>query len=245
MEHTKLFCFPYAGGSATIYNGWKAYFSANTGIEVIPIELAGRGKRTGQPFYSDLEDAVEDIYQEIKDDITDTPYAFFGHSLGGLLIYELAQKIKQLDLPQPLHIFFSGRGAPNIKSEKDKKYHLMDDDEFKQEVLGLGGTPRELFEHPELRELFLPLLRNDFKLSETKLTDREVSPFNCNITVFSGKSDSKISAEQLNGWSAHTNGTCSVHYFNGGHFFLHSEVSGITKLIVGALKDREKSLIII
>ncbi|WEA01648.1 thioesterase II family protein [Mucilaginibacter sp. SJ] len=236
MSTIKLFCFPYAGGSATIYSKWASFLSMNKGIELIPVELSGRGKRIEEPLYKNLQDAVEDLLMKIEPEITDTPYAFFGHSLGGLLAYELALKIKHLGVRQPLHIFFSGRAAPDVKSETKKKYHLMDEEEFKNEVIALGGTSKEFFNHPELLALFMPMLRNDFKLAETDFHERETDPFDYDITILSGKDDHKVSAVQIDAWKGHTNTHCDIHYFEGGHFFLHDQVAGITKLILDTMK---------
>ncbi|MBB6109958.1 Surfactin synthase thioesterase subunit [Mucilaginibacter lappiensis] len=236
MLKLKLFCFPYAGGSAAIYARWKSYLNMDSCIELIPIELAGRGKRISEPLNHDLEEVVEDLYQKIKSGITNGPYAFFGHSLGGLLIYELAQKIKGLNIRQPVHLFFSGKSAPDIAGPVRNKYHLMDDNEFKQEVIKLGGTPPEFFEHPELTDLFLPMLRNDFRLADTGFAQRRVIPFDCDISIFSGKEDYRISKEQVEAWKTHTRGLCAFHYFNGGHFFLHDEAVDIIRIIDNTLK---------
>lgn len=93
MTKIKLFCLPYAGGSSVIFNSWKQYIDPS--IELVPIELAGRGKRINEPLYNGVNDAVEDVFGLIKNKITDTPYALFGHSMGGMISYELAQKIKR------------------------------------------------------------------------------------------------------------------------------------------------------
>jgi len=109
-EKTKLFCIPYAGGSANLYNKWAQTLSKD--IELVPLELAGRGTRISEGFYKNLEVAVDDIFNQIVDHIYDSNYAFFGHSLGAFLVYELTQKIMSLNLPLPKHIFFSGRRSP-------------------------------------------------------------------------------------------------------------------------------------
>jgi medium-chain acyl-[acyl-carrier-protein] hydrolase len=221
-----------------MFTHWKRYLNANSAIELVPVELAGRGKRIYDPLYHNLQDAVEDLYHRNSGEIANAPYAFFGHSLGGLLAYELALKIKQINTRQPIHLFFSGRSAPNVDNPNERKYHLMEDEEFKEEVVKLGGTPRDFFEYVELTDLFMPLLRNDFKLAETDLIQRKVNPFDCDITIFSGKEDHRISGEQIDGWKAHTNGRCTFHYFNGGHFFIHDEVTRIVKLIDNTLKEQ-------
>src|SRR6185295_19672066 len=97
-------------------------------------------------------DAVEDVFRLIKSEISHSPYAIFGHSMGSLIAYELVQKIKARKLSGPIHAFFSGSCAPHLRDEK-KTYHLMNESDFRSEVIELGGTPPEFFEHPELIDM--------------------------------------------------------------------------------------------
>jgi len=229
MNKVKLFCFPYAGGSAVIFNKWKPYIDSR--IELVPVELTGRGIRMSEPLYKDVPEAIDDVFKIIKKDIRHTPYALFGHSMGGMIAYELAQKIRDNRLPEPLHIFFSGRNAPHIKKVEEKKFHLMNDEEFKREIIKLGGTPAELFEHAELMTFFLPLLKSDFKMAETDLhLTSGVKPLSTDISILLGKDDDLIT-EECDGWRQHTSKHCNIHYFNGGHFFLHNEIEQLLKLI--------------
>ena len=235
MKKMKLFCIPYAGGSATIYNKWMGHLSPS--IELNAIELAGRGSRMQEGLYPNISEAVEDIFKLISKDIHQVPYAIFGHSMGAMLSYKLVQRIRDAGYIEPVHIFLSGRGAPGIKRDDKKKYHLMNEQEFKEAIIKLGGTPPEFFEHPELMELFLPLLKNDFKLSESDDVHADLKPLDQNLTVFLGK-DEDLTAEQCDSWKKQTNKLCNIHYFNGGHFFLHDETKQITKIINHVLLDR-------
>lgn len=232
MSQLKLFCFPYAGGSAVVYQKWSRYLRPD--IVVRAVELAGRGKRMSEKMYEDTQVAVEDIFQIIKEEMITGPYAFFGHSMGGMLAYELAQKIRRENLPAPAHIFFSARRPPHISKEEEKKYHLMETDVFKREIINLGGTPAEFFDHPELMELYLPLLKNDFKLSETDLFEGTIHPLDCNITVLSGKEDDLADAD-CEEWRVHTTQECTIHYFDGGHFFIKDYMEGVTTIINNTL----------
>lgn len=232
MSEIKLFCFPYAGGSSVVFNKWKQYLDAE--IELVPIELAGRGRRMHEALYPDVPAVVDDVYELVCEALDGRPYALFGHSMGAMISYRLCQKLRENNLPEPLHVFFSGRSAPHINRPDEKKYHLFEEEKFKEEVISLGGTPPEFFDHPELLEIFLPVLKNDFKLAETDIHTGEIRPFDNNISVFLGKEED-LTTEQCDGWKKHTKKLCSIHYFEGGHFFLNDEAEQVVKLVNNTL----------
>lgn len=232
MSKIKLFCFPYAGGSAQVYNKWDKTLHPN--IELVLVELAGRGRRIDEPFYDNFEELIDDIFNQIKSDILSHSYALFGHSLGALIAYELTEKIKQHEMVGPKHIFYSGKSVPHVEKEREIIYHLLNDKEFKTEVIKLGGTPPEFFQHPELAELFLPVLKNDFKMAEKYVFSESIQRYSGDITVLLGKED-VFTAEQCHQWSAYTSGVCKLLYFNGGHFFIHDEMNRISDIINSTL----------
>jgi len=232
MNRIKLFCFPYAGGAVASYNQWRQYFEKT--IEFRPIELAARGRRMREPNYNSIDDAVDDVYHIIKNELVSEPYALFGHSMGSMIAFELAYKIRDNNLPMPAHIFFSGRAAPQVPRDNKRKLHHLPDDEFKKEMLEMGGTPKEFFEHPELMEVFLPLLRGDFRLTETYTHGEKNAPLDCNITVLSGKQD-EDTTEEVEAWRIHTQKKCDIHYFDGDHFFIHEETGKVVNIINAAL----------
>ncbi|NIM14920.1 MAG: thioesterase [Candidatus Aminicenantes bacterium] len=232
MKKIKLFCFPYAGGAAAAFNKWRQYLDKY--IDLRAVELAGRGKRIYDPPYNSIEEAVDDVFNLISEELAKGPYAFYGHSMGGIIAYELAYKIRDNNLPEPLHIFFSGRGAPNIPCEDDEMYHLLPEDEFREKIIELGGTPKEFFDHLELLEVLLPMLRSDFKIAETYEHNGEIKPLDYDITVFIGKEE-EVNAEQMHGWREHTNKVCTIYYFAGEHFFIHDETEQIVRIINNTL----------
>lgn len=229
MEKVKLFCLPYAGGhSARIYSTWKKLLHTN--IEIYPVELSGRGKRIAQPHYKNFEDAIEDVYKLITQEIEiDDNYALFGHSMGGLLAYELTHLLIERGYRQPLHIFVSGRRAPHILRGYNKKLHILSDNEFIDEILKLNGTPKEIFENKELAALYIPILKSDYRIIEN-YHNKTKNKFKIPMTSFGGNEDD-IAEDDIAGWREHTNHKFNYHMFDGGHFFLHNKEREITEII--------------
>jgi len=222
-----LFCLPYAGGSKTVYYKWKNYLHPS--IELISIELKGRGERINEIFYESLEEAVDDIFENIKDKITNDEYAIYGHSMGALLSYELYYKIEQMGMKKPEHIFFSGYRAPNIIRQEEKKSTLPDYD-FISKVMDIGGTPNKLIENKELLEIFIPIIRSDFKILENYKYNERKNNIECNVSVLNGKQDA-IKLEEILAWKNHVSKEFKVYSFEGNHFFINTNVENITNII--------------
>ncbi|MCB2298659.1 thioesterase II family protein [Clostridium tagluense] len=229
-----LFCLPYAGGSETIYYKWKKHLHPS--IQVVPIELKGRGKRFGEFFYESLEEAVDDIFENIKDKIVDDDFAIYGHSMGSLLAYELYYKISELNLRKPKHIFFSGYKAPSIVRERENTYTLPNY-EFMKKVMELGGTPEELMKNKELLQIFLPIIRSDFKILETYNYEEREEKIQCDVSILNGRQDS-INLEELLTWKNHVCRGFKVYNFEGNHFFINSNVENITSIINTTLLEK-------
>lgn len=204
-----------------VYSKWKD--DLDKSILLHPLELAARGKRINESNYNTAEEAANDVLSMIRFQLADLPYAFYGHSLGALIAYLTAQKIRDMKYPGPAHIFFSGRGAPHIHRDDKPMYYTLPEDEFREKVLELGGTPPEFFDIPELLEILLPLLRGDFRISGTYRLRGEIKPLDCNITVLTGKEED-LNPQQIEEWKLHTKQQCNLYSFEGGHFFLNNPV---------------------
>ncbi|AQS04672.1 thioesterase II family protein [Clostridium beijerinckii] len=222
-----LFCLPYAGGSEVIYYKWKKYLSSLILLDTI--ELKGRGKRFNEGFYENLDEAVEDIFKNIKTKIVDNEYAIYGHSMGSLLAYELYYKIFNENLRIPKQIFFSGYKAPNI-NRKEKHIHLLPDEAFINKVIDLGGTPKELVGNKEFLQLFTPILRNDFKMLENYVYKYRKDKIQCDISVLNGKED-HITQDEILEWKNHCDKAFKVYNFVGNHFFINTNIESITNII--------------
>lgn len=213
----RLFCFHYAGGGALIFRNWSDYLSSN--IELCAIELPGRGRRLSESPYTQLKPLIQTLSLALYSYL-DKPFAFFGHSMGGLVSFELARQLRREYNLSPKCLFVSGCRAPQIP-DSDPPIHQLSDSEFLEELRRLNGTPEAILQNQELMELLLPCLRADFAILETYTYQYE-SPLNCKIIGFQGKEDQEVSPTEMQAWQQQTNANFYLHALPGNHFFLHS-----------------------
>lgn len=213
----RLFCFPYAGGSASVFHSWATALRSD--IELNAVQLPGRENRLVDPPFIRLAPLVEALAQ-ILPSYLDRPYVFFGHSMGALIGFELARRFRKQGSPGPACLIVSGHRAPHLPDRRPPIHHLPDV-RFIEELRRLNGTPEEVLQHEELRDLLLPVLRADFAVCETYLFAPE-QPLDCPIFVIGGEQDPEVSQDELAAWQLHTWSAFSLHMIPGDHFFLHS-----------------------
>lgn len=211
----KMFCFPYAGGNArSIYGDWEEEMLFD--VDVIPIDLPGRGVNIDTDLPSDLHKVASEIMSEIYPLLTGE-YVFYGHSVGALVSFEVARYLKKYHQTEPNALFVSAFRAPHTTGSRDP-VHIMDDETLLSHVELLGGVPSHILHESELLILSLPVLRADLCLSETyKLSD--IGSLSCPIYVYGGDRDPIVHRDDFTRWSELTTNTCEIKILKGGHFF--------------------------
>nr|QEO73761.1 thioesterase [uncultured bacterium] len=229
----RLFCFPHAGGGALTYRTWPEALPAE--VEVRPIHLPGRESRIGEPAFDNLGALVDALVPELLP-LLDRPFAFFGHSMGAMIGFEVARRLRAKRLAGPRQMFVSGRRAPQLPAKDERRTFDLPKDEFVEELGRLNGTPREVLEHPELLELILPILRADFSVCQT-YSYVPGEPLDIPITVLGGSEDSDVSRAGLEAWREQTSGAFKLHMLPGDHFFINSARARVCHLVGGELND--------
>jgi medium-chain acyl-[acyl-carrier-protein] hydrolase len=213
----RLFCFPYAGGGASLFRKWPD--SLPPTVEVCAVQLPGRENRLVEPLFDDVERAVGALVGALRPYL-DRPFAFFGHSMGALLAFALARELREQRLIEPAHLFVSGRRAPQTPARFEPIHHLPEAD-FVAELRRYNGTPELILRDAELRRLFLPILRMDFALAETYTYIAE-APLACPISAFGGLQDEIVNHAELEAWAEQTRAAFSLRMLEGDHFFVNS-----------------------
>ena len=226
----RLFCFPYAGGSASAYARWPERLPP--GIDVRPVQLPGRWNRLREAPLTRFDDVTRALGEELPPYL-DCPFALFGHSMGALLAFEIARDLRRRGLPQPIHLFVSGHRAPHIP-DPDLPGADLSDEAFIERLRELNGTPREVIDRPDVMDLLLPTIRADFSVCRT-YTHVPEPPLDCPLTVFGGVDDDETADGQLDAWREHATGRWMLYTFPGDHFFIHSAEAVLLKALSASL----------
>jgi surfactin synthase thioesterase subunit len=225
----RLICFPHAGGSAVFYRSWaKALTPA---IEVHAVQYPGRADRIRDPFITDGRQLARLVAGALSP-LLDRPVVLFGHSMGAVLAYEVARILENRG-NTPAHLFVSGARPAHQRGESDGNAG-KDDDALVAEMVKLGGSDAEVLADPEMRELILPYVRNDFALVES-YTYRPAEPLTTPVTAMVGDADPHVTAAQATGWGELTSGAFTINEFPGDHFYLVPQQAQVVSEILRQL----------
>jgi medium-chain acyl-[acyl-carrier-protein] hydrolase len=193
-------------------------------MDVCPVELPGHGRRVSEPPVRDARELAAAISSALVP-FLDVPFALFGHSMGALLAFEVAQTLRRRGAAEPECLFVSGRGAPQAPVER-RRLSELPDAPFVDEVKKLNGTPPELFEDAELAELVLPILRADFALCESYRYE-PLGPLTCPLVAFGGIEDAGVTRTSLLAWREQTTASFTLRMMPGDHFFIRTATTAV------------------
>jgi pyochelin biosynthesis protein PchC len=208
-----LVCFPGAGSSARSYWSWPANLPRD--VEVLSVQYPGREDRIREPTIETMELLADQTAAAIL--TLERPVALFGHSIGAAVAYEVARRIHSNGSPRLVALIVSARPGP--ESQRVTSSHLKDDDALWEEVRQLGGTRDEVLNSRALRDVLLPTIRSDYKLSETYQA-RPGPPLDCPVVAFLGSDDAEVTVGEAQAWQRVTRGRFATRVFPGKHFYL-------------------------
>jgi surfactin synthase thioesterase subunit len=217
----RLVCFPHAGGSASFYFPVSKMLAPD--LDVLAVQYPGRQDRRLEPVVEDIEELAGRIAVQLRP-VLDRPVAFFGHSMGAVVAFEVARLLEREGV-RLLVLFASGRRAPS--AVREEHMYRASDDHFIEELKRLSGTDARMLGDDEVVRMILPSLRSDYKAIETYrcAPDAGVS---CPVDVFIGDADPHVTPVEAAPWRAHTTADCSIEVFEGGHFYVNDHAAAIT-----------------
>ncbi|SDK23180.1 Surfactin synthase thioesterase subunit [Actinopolyspora mzabensis] len=228
----RLFCYPHAGGAASAFQAWQRAMPET--VEVCPVQPPGRWTRHHEPPFRRVEPAAASFVEAIES-FTDLPFVFFGHSLGALVMFEATRLVEARGKRTPKACVVAARGAPHIDVGRPAREVVADDERLVNWVSERYGKLSG-FDDPEIRELFMPVLRADLEAyAHYELSS--ASPLATALYAFGGDTDRAVRAEELEGWREHTAGSFESAVLPGDHFFVHDQHSGFLPKLAALLEE--------
>lgn len=224
----RLFCFPYAGAGASVFRTW--WRDLPNEVEICSVQLPGRETRFRERLYTSLPPLIE-VLSAVALPLLDRPFAFFGHSMGGLIGFELARALRRIGAPSPQVLFLSGRRSPESRRlESDVELHQLPEPALWEQLIQMNGIDPQFLEQKELMSLLIPVIRADFSVCETFLHPNE-APLGCPIVAFGGDRDQTVLLEHLMGWRAETTGGFEIKVIPGTHFFFREAWNDFSRVL--------------
>ncbi len=221
----RVICLPQAGAGAGAFSGWRRHVPA--GVELAPVELPGRGTRVGERLPAHVQDLAEELFQGLGAELT-MPYVLFGHSLGGMLAYEVARRVEAAGLRTPQAVMISGSRAPQTPSLRTMSD--ADEDRLLGWVADNGGLPREILQFPGFVAEILQAIRADLRYAEEHVL-LDPPRLACPLHVFGGIDDMITPPEYVPLWKEAAAGDFSVTMLPGGHSFPHTDPAVMLRFI--------------
>lgn len=226
----RLFCFPYAGGSASAFYEWAKLLPPE--VELCGIQPPGRDQRLFEPAFDKIDELVPALTDQLIQYV-DRPFAFFGHSKGAIVAFETFRHLRARADPIPIHLFASGAAGPQRRRPRQGQPHRSRAD-LVDELRRLNGTPEELLRHSEFIDLVIPAIRADFALLDG-YRYRPEPPLDVSITAYGGLDDPDVTPKDLSWWSRETSALFRSRLFDGDHFFIKRSKEAVICDIVQSL----------
>jgi surfactin synthase thioesterase subunit len=213
-----LFCFHHAGGSASAFNALRRALEPR--IEVIGVQLPGREARVRHPLPRDMAQLVAEVDEHLAPYLDDA-YACYGHSMGALVAHDLVARRQARGARLPVRLVVGACRAPHL-APAFVSAHAESDDFLVRTMLDIGGMSSELLNYPDWLRSAVSLTRRDLQLCASR--DTAVGePLACPIEVFHGVADPLVSEQDVRAWTGRSSAGCTLHRFDGGHFFFLRE----------------------
>lgn len=227
MSRPQLYCFTYAGGSASFFDGIERDLPE---LEVVKLEYSGHGTRHREPFYRSFDELAEDMYRLLKERYIGGSYALFGYSMGTIALVEVLKRIiADPDMDDPCHVFLAAH-EPHSKAELIGFTENELDEWVKSRTVKFGAVPDKLIYNQSFWRMYLPIYRADYSLIGKYSFEDLSLRTTIAATIFYSETDTPRTDMEL--WKRYFSGDCKLYQYGGTHFFMqkhHAEIAGVIR----------------
>ena len=209
----ELYMLPYAGGSSLSYSRW----CFDERVKVVSLDYRGHGTRMKEELDKNFEDVVQDIYEQICTQSEEQNISIFGHSMGSLVAWEVAERLKEDGIG--LKSLFVSACVPPHKFDF-QYYNLLVTEEGLIEFLRKENRIREnQLRSTIFKDIVCPASINDYRLLSL-YRKKAWQKINCPIICLYGLQDEMINTKDMKYWSEYTDNKCELREFQGSHYYI-------------------------
>ena len=226
----RIFGFAHAGGGPALFRSWADHLPPS--IECCAVQLPGRAERMREAPVGHLGQLVDALADGLAP-MLDRPFAFFGHSFGGLVSYALARRLAEVGRPGPIRMFVSASRSPQLPNPHPL-LHPLNDEDFLDRLATYGGIPAPLLDDREMLAFFVPTIRADFQALE-RYIHPSGPPLSAPISGLAAVDDRTVRVDEVDAWRDVTSGPFALHTFEGGHFYLNDRAEEVVETVLSEL----------
>lgn len=225
----KLLIFPHAGGSAQFYLPFSKAFT--TDVKRVAVQYPGKGGTHDLASFTSIPDLAGRVLEMISPlDQSTGRVSFFGHSMGGLLAFEVARRLEAVGNPVAA-LFVSASAAPGRVGFDE----TTDSDEgLLRAAAQFTGASPELLENTDFAARILPTLRGFRAIGDYDCPAE--ATVSCPIAAYYGEDDEIATADRVLAWSDRTTSDFTVRAFPGHHFYLNDHLPELVSDIEGKIR---------
>jgi medium-chain acyl-[acyl-carrier-protein] hydrolase len=208
-----LICFPGAGAGASVFRPWINGLPAF--VAVLACQLPGRESRIGEPPVDSLAQAADEIaaaYRAIRP--AGRPFVLFGHSMGGALAFEVAQRLAAEGRAASA-ILLSASSPPGAARDDTP----IDGDALRALLIGYDPENRRITENDELYAALAPVLASDIAILRRHEFTQGKARLDVSAHLLSGETDAIVPGHSVARWAGYFEKPVTRHEIAGGHFF--------------------------
>ncbi len=166
----------------------------------------------------DVHVLADGVFEALRPHLGGT-MAFFGHSLGSLVAFEVCRRMERIGAG-PVGLVVSSMWAPSWPHEERAERRDSEDIEaIVAELKHLNGTNSDALENEDFLRMILPSIRADYLATASYRCAPEVE-VSCPVTAFVGDRDPYMTIDAVQAWHRHTSGGFELQVFGGDHFYL-------------------------
>ena len=222
----RIVCFPHGGGDPRTYLDWQPLLGG--AADILAVCVPGRGARGDDRAAASIAELADRAAAAVAP-VADRPTCLFGHSLGGLVAFEVARRLR--DVPAVGHLVASGCAAPSLLPTEYLRWAArLDTRAFAEAMATFEGMSPEIVEDQELQEMLLPDLREDCRLIAA-YRYQPAAPLAVRLSLVNGREDWRVDNGMLEPWRSEVTTAPEYHWRPGGHFYFADRPAAVVDVL--------------